>query len=348
MSVFEIDPLSDLRWADFISRHPRAGAFHSSGWLLALHKTYGYRPFALTTSPNGKPLTDAILLCRVNSWLTGRRAVSLPFCDHCQPLADGETQQRLLEGLINLQQREKWKYLELRPLQAVQSDNGRPTVQPAERFVWHRLALSGSLDEIRLRFHKTAVRQMIRRAEREGLDYQRGTSPGLLQQFYRLMLMTRQRHQLPPPPQKWFSQLLECLRGDAVIRLATRGGVPLAAVLTLAHPRSWVYKYGCSDHRYHRLGGISLLLWKVVKEAFQAGAQELDFGRSETENRGLITFKERWGAAGKSISYYRYPEREAPSKAAPAPVMRLARQVFARMPPGVLETMGRCLYRHMG
>ena len=345
MSVFEIDPVNDPRWADFIGRHRQASVFHSPGWLMALQKTYGYQPFALTTAAEGEPLGDGILLCRVNSWLTGRRAVSLPFSDHCQPLAAGDRLHFLLESLRRLHRREAWKYLELRPILARFAGQ---SLLPGERFHWHRLSLEQSLDAIQKGFHKTAVRQMIRRAEREGLTYEESAGPELLQRFYRLLVLTRKRHQLPPPPLKWFSNLMDALKGSATIRLASKQGSPVAAILILAHPRSWVYKYGCSDSRHHKLGGISMLLWKTVQDAFQEGAEEIDFGRSDMANQGLVTFKERWGAVGTSMRYYRHPEAAAQLGAAPAPAMRLARQVFAGLPPGALKAMGRCLYRHIG
>jgi hypothetical protein len=29
-----------------------------------------------------------LVFCRVRSWLTGRRSISLPFSDHCEPLVE--------------------------------------------------------------------------------------------------------------------------------------------------------------------------------------------------------------------------------------------------------------------
>jgi hypothetical protein len=49
MSVYEIDPLLDPRWPEFLQRNPRASIFHTVGWLDALKRTYGYEPVAYTT-----------------------------------------------------------------------------------------------------------------------------------------------------------------------------------------------------------------------------------------------------------------------------------------------------------
>src|SRR5206468_3003538 len=87
MRVCRIDPLSDPRWPAFLQRHPDASIFHTPGWLEALRRTYGYEPVVYTTCKPGQELINGIPFCRINSWLTGRRLVSLPFSDHCQPLA---------------------------------------------------------------------------------------------------------------------------------------------------------------------------------------------------------------------------------------------------------------------
>jgi hypothetical protein len=81
-----LNPIWDSSWDDLIARHPQASLFHQRGWLQALVRTYGYEPFVLTSAAPGELLKDGFLLCRVSSWMTGTRLVSLPFSDHCEPL----------------------------------------------------------------------------------------------------------------------------------------------------------------------------------------------------------------------------------------------------------------------
>src|SRR5260370_34146547 len=79
-----LNPLLDSRWRDFAERHPRASIFHTPGWLEALRRTCGYEPLVYTTSAPGTPLENGIVFCRVSSWLSGDRMVSLHFTDHCE------------------------------------------------------------------------------------------------------------------------------------------------------------------------------------------------------------------------------------------------------------------------
>ena len=53
-----------------------------------------------------------------------------------------------------------------------------------------------------------------------------------------------------------------------------------------------VYTYGGSDAKFNNLGGTPMLFWRMIKEANDAGAEELNLGRSDLDNQGLITFKE--------------------------------------------------------
>lgn len=112
----QIDPLLDPRWARFVQNHPHGSAFHSTAWLEALRRTYGCQPAAVTTSDSNGHLVNALVFCRVYSWITGRRIVSLPFSDHCAPLVeDEESLASLVATLVNVAQAEKCRYVELRP-----------------------------------------------------------------------------------------------------------------------------------------------------------------------------------------------------------------------------------------
>src|SRR5258705_3628038 len=90
MTISCVDP-SSAAWQTFVESHPNSRIFHTSGWLEALRRTYGYEPIVYAAS-NGRSITSGIPFCRIRSRLTGRRLVSLPFSDHCQPLV-AETEQ---------------------------------------------------------------------------------------------------------------------------------------------------------------------------------------------------------------------------------------------------------------
>jgi len=196
-------------------------------------------------------------------------------------------------------------------------------------------------------FHKDCIQRKIRRAEREALTYEAGRSDVLLRQFYRLLLLTCRRKQLPPQPIAWFRHLIDGIGDSLTIHVASTDGRPVASILTLSFKRTLVFKYGCSDTAFNRLGGTHFLFWKAIQEAKRAGLLEFDLGRSDLDTPGLVTFKDRWGTTRSVLNYFRCSRSSALSVSMAWP-RRIARQCFARIPDRFLIAAGEKLYRHMG
>lgn len=345
MTVYRIDPIQDPRWSEFIACHDSASVFHSVPWLQAIQRTYGYTPVVYTTSPPSSPLSNGIVLCEIRSWLTGHRMVSVPFSDHCEPLAsDRSHAESLVEELRRTATNGTWKYIEIRPKSELFVQDGAIR---APACYLHILDLRPPTDELLRRTHKTTIQQRIKRAEREGFEYQSGSSEHLLSAFYRLMIQTRRKHQLPPQPLQWFRNLAASMGGHLKIRVAFKNGHEIAAILTLQYKDVLVYKYGCSNAAFHNLGGTAFLLWKTIVESKAEGLKYMDFGRSDADNSGLIAFKDRWGAKSSKLTYLRWSRKPVPAMAGrhSSGVIKL---LFAMMPDAVLQATGRILYRHVG
>lgn len=338
--IREIDPLSDARWPGLISGHPDASVFHTREWLEAIRRTYGHVPAAITMSPENSDLTNAIVFFRVHSWLTGRRLVSLPFSDHCNPLVrnDGELAE-LLSDLRNRTASEHCRYAEIR---AVNEPGDWPI---SEDFYFHRLDLRPGADAVFRRFHRDCIQRKIRRAEKEGISIVVGRDESAIQAFYRLVVQTRKRQGLPPQPRIWFRNLMQSLGGNALIRCAYQGDRPIAGILTLRHGRTIYYKYGASDARFHNLGAMPYLFWNAIREAIGEGMEEMDLGRSDRETLGLIQFKDRLGAESSILSYRR--TRVNPSSY-PSWLLQFAHSAFQHMPDRCLIAVGALSYRHLG
>jgi len=344
--VWAIDPLRDDRWEELINRNPNASVFHTRGWIAALRATYGYEPVAFTTSAPTEQLANVILFCAVRSRLTGSRLVSLPFSDHCEPLVqDADQFKKLCAHAELLRKKQRWKYVEIRSANSlIEFDHG---FSRAITYHLHRLDLRPSLDALHKGFHKDCIQRKISRAEREFLTYEAGRSMLLLQQLYRLLELTRSRHHIPPQPFAWFQNLLACMGKDVCIRIASKDGQPIAGILTLDHGKKMVYKYGGSDTRFNNLGATPMLFWRAIKEAKEAGMEELDLGRSDLDNHGLITFKERWSGVSSTLTTWRAPIVTV-SRSFERIKVQLAKEVCACLPASVLRLAGRLLYRHIG
>jgi lipid II:glycine glycyltransferase (peptidoglycan interpeptide bridge formation enzyme) len=346
VNVYAFDPLTDHRWPTFVDEHPSASVFHTPEWLEALRRTYGYLPVAYTTSCPGDRLRHATVLCEIRSWLTGRRLVSLPFADHCQPLVDHPADRDAIAAhLRHAVDSGAWKYVESRPLTSDPADPRGPG--PAGAFCFHSLDLDPALEVLFENCHKDSIQRKIRRAERESLRCDTGTSDEHLRTLYALVLLTRRRHHLPPQPRGWFGNLRDCMGDRFRICVASKDGRAVAAVVLLRHRDTLVYKYGASDVRFHNLGAMPFLFWNAICDAKAAGIRRLDLGRSDANNDGLITFKDRLGADRSTLTYVRYPV-PSDAQADAYPQVDMAKRMLARLPDRLLAATGSVLYRHVG
>lgn len=344
MSIHVIDPLEDPRWRELVAHHPSASVFHSPEWLRTLQETYGYRPLALSNSDPGDRLENGIVFCEVRSWVTGNRIVSLPFSDHCEPLVNniGDLE-ALLTGTIAYGNRNRFKYVEIRPVSNQPCDN----FTKSGHFSLHQLDIRPSLLELQKDFHRSCVRQKIQRAQREGLLLRTGHSHQDIENFYQLVLLTRARQHVPPQPFTWFANLARNFGHTMTVHLAQReDAAPVAGLLTLKFRNTVVFKYSASDMASNNLGGNVLVYWAAIKQAKESEAFTIDLGRVDPADEGLVAFKEHWGAVRQQLAYYRYPKPSG--LACHGWTERMAQRAFGSMPSRALAVVGQLLYRHVG
>jgi hypothetical protein len=345
LTVYQIDPIDDPRWERLSLEHPAASVFHSPAWLKALRRAYQYEPVVLTTSPPEKKLANGFVFCRIKSRLTGNRLVSLPFSDHCEPLVDNPIELECLLSVLKGEFRKnRWKYIEIRPV--TPRFVNQAGFSEAEGFWLHRVDLRRPADALFRSFH-TNVKRNVRRAEGKSLRYEDGRSDTLLKDFYSLMTLTRRRHFLPPQPLYWFRALLDCMGEKADISLVYKDNKPMASIFALRHKDVLVYKYGCFDYDYRQFAGMTLVLWRAIQKAREQGVLEFDLGRSDLEDLGLITFKDRWASQRSRLTYWRLGTSRF--NGAPAHwATRFGGRILARLPDTFLTSVGRLLYKHVG
>jgi hypothetical protein len=347
MDINRINPIQDRRWEQLLGVHPGASVFHTSAWLEALRRTYGYEPLVFTTSPFSALITNAIIFCRVESWLTGPRLISVPFADHCQPLFNSEKDRdRLAKCFPKIAEQEHCDYLELRLRDPDAMAAVSRGLTSSATFAHHILDLRPDLSTLFGRFHKSCFQRKIKRAERERVVYAAGRSDQILNQFYGLLVMTRRRHGVPPQPLAWFRNLRECFGEAFKIGVALLNDRPIASILTLKYKDAVVYKYGGSDAGSHSLGAMPYLFWQIIQEAKAEGGKELDLGRSDLDGVGLIAFKDHMGATRRSLHYYRHPAQFA----TPGVLSSLMRhsKISAHLPSLLFKAVGNLVYRHLG
>lgn len=344
-----LDPLTDPGWRELVLRDERASAFHTPEWLRALQRTYGFTPVAYTTDGARGELRSAVPFCAVASWLTGRRLVSLPFSDHCEPLVDGAAGLGEILGHVAAEARRSgWRYVQIRPRSGAAT--GAPGFQHEEGSYHHALDLRPDLDALFDGIKKNNQKD-IRRAERSALRHVVGRDGAFVRAYFALHVMTRSTQGVPPQPFAWFQNLAQCMGDRLDIHLLLQDDTPIAGLVTILFRDQLMWKYSASDRVRDPTGLGKSLMWQSIRRAKEQGAATVDWGRCDAANLGLAEFKERWGARRSELSYLRYPEVTADRLPADRPRSHLlagaARSIIPRLPPSVLAMAGRFAYRHV-
>lgn len=336
-----IDPLSDERWRAFVEHSPAGSVFHSPEWLALLHRQYRYPLLARCLSDGGE-LVAGLPFALVDSRLTGRRLVAVPFSDTCGPVLreqhDETALPLLLDGVREAHLRESID-MEIRARLPGLGRDG-------ERFHHHEVPLEGGPAAVGQRFTKMASRG-VARARRDGVEIVRATDERALRDFYRLHLATRRRQGVPTQSKRFmrrFTALFE--RSLGFVLLARLQGETIAAAVFLSFNGVLTYKYGASDRGRLRHRPNHAIFAEAIRFACGQGMHTLDLGRTDLDNEGLRSFKLGWGAIERPIAYTLLSARQA-RPAAPRARKALSATI-THTPPLTGRLIGAALYRHFG
>jgi len=339
-----IDPIADPAWRRLLERSPSAEVFHHPLWMELLRSQYGYE-FEACCIGNGAGIEAGIPVARVESRLTGRRLVSIPFSDVCAPVTAHDADPTALEDLgLALVEQAGRSGLELTVHAPLPSAPGA-FVQPS--FYRHLLPLADDPAEVERRFSKSQIKRGIKKARREGLEVERRTDRAALDAFYALHLQTRRRLGVPTQPKRFirrFERLFE--QGLGFVMLTLDDGDPIAAAVFLTFNGTVTYKYGASDARKLAKRPNNLLFAETIRWACEAGYETLDFGRTDIGNDGLRAFKRAWGAEESELAYTYLTER--PPEAGAGLRDRVLGTTISHSPAFVGRLIGAALYRHAG
>ena len=318
--------------------------FHTSFWARVLHDSYGYRPCYPTRVHNGA-FTALLPLMEVRSFLTGRRGVSLPFTDYCDPIiSDQDTVQDMLGFLKAYGGREKWKYWELRGGELLRDQ------APFSSFYYrHVLKLSPDVDALYSQL-KSSTKRNIKKASREGVSVFQNNSLEGIKMFYRMHCLTRKKNGVPPQPFYFFERIYDHIisRDHGQVLLAAHQGKTIAGAIFLHFGNEAIYKFGASDRSYLHLRPNDLVMWEAIQWYCRSGRTRFCFGRTDADDEGLRQFKSGWGAEEQTIKYIKYDLKNKTYLRGKTHISGYHNALFRKMPIPLLKAAGYVLYRHMG
>lgn len=337
-----LNPLSDDRWDERLGCHESVNFFHSRAWAKVLFETYRYRPLYFGVV-NADSIVALLPMMEVKSILTGKRAVSLPFTDYCEPiLGAGTSFDQLFQEAVQYGRKCRWQSVQVR-------GDGEIDAAPDRQYCVHTLKLN---DDAKRLFSnlRAAKRRNIRKAQKQQLEIQHRDDLQAVNAYYRLHCRTRKRLGVPPQPYRFFENIFNYVisKGQGKVVLARHQKQIVAGNIFFHFRQKAMYKFGASERAFQHLRPSDLIMWEAIKWYAANGCRHFCFGRTAINNTGLRRFKSDWGAAEKVINYYRYDlaknnfvSTEKSEKTAP-------QTVFRRLPVPALKLVGAILYKHMG
>jgi hypothetical protein len=344
MDLKVINPLDIPNWDEQILSLPGYSFFHSATWARVLFESYGYHPLYFTIF-DGQAIKACLPVMGVKSFITGKRGVSLPFTDRCEPLASDPAQfDALIAQAKEYSERQGWKYLELRGGATFLNGTG-----PSTSYLGHTLDLTVGADRL-FSDLRDSTRRNIRRAEKEGVEIVISATMDTMMAFCKLNRMTRKHHGLPPQPFIFFSAVREhvLLKALGFVVVASYRAKPVAAAVFFHLGRKALYKYGASDLKNQSVRANNLVLWKGIEHLSKCGFESLCFGRTDIDHDGLRRFKNGWCPQEYPINYFRYDLRKNKFVVEPHHLNGCNKMIFGKLPISVLNLIGNLTYRHMG
>ncbi len=336
-------------WDRFVSGHPDAAFFHTSVWQNVLQRSFGYEPFSVVLPKDSGAFAGLLPFMLVQSRLTGRRLLSLPFSYVCGPLAENpDALELLLAEAVRIARSERCRFLEIK--QAEPLIEGRTLgFCETQHYKTFLLDLEVTSEKLWLGLHKNSTQRSIEKGRREGIKIHFADEWRHWETFYRLHLLTSRTHGVPPQPLDFFRHLFENMQTEklAQLVLAFKGNGPAAGAIFFLYKERVIYMYGASHPDYLPYRPNHVLLWEVIGWAQTKGFKVFDLGRVSQENAGLAQFKARWGAREHQLYSYFWPS------AGGLGVMdrtgwkyKLVTGVFQKVPLPVFRSLS-FLYKHL-
>lgn len=329
-----------VRWNQYIHAHPLATAYHNFAWVESVEQAYGHPNLSLVALDDDM-VVGVLPVVKMKLPLSGHFLCSLPFCDLGHALADSEQiVAALLEKLQQLKNSSGAKYIEYRDTAQPVANSSTTTANLQRKKVRMLLTLPESSEQLMKDF-KAKLRSQIRKAEKNGLTYNTGNSPKLLDAFYQIFIQNMRKLGSPVHSKAWYQALRENYNSDFLISVIYTGSTPIGAGIVLRNGDKACIPWASTLAEFNRLAPNMLLYWSLLKEVTDSGTKEFDFGRS-TFGEGTYKFKQQWGAQPIPLNWSLPGQQQSPSdeQVKPGKIRKIVEQTWSMLPIGITTLIG--------
>lgn len=327
----------------FLSSRQSSVPYQRLQWLLAIQKAYGHNYEYLLARSNSKLV--GVLPISIFKKISGKKHLcSLPYCDVGGVFADNDV---VSEELIQFALK-RAEQLQAMPLELRQRLTDEPAiVDMKNRKVSMLLELPDSA-EVLLAGFKSKLRSQIKKAEKNGLQFDSANDQKSIDDFY--YVFCRNMHLLGSPTHsaKWFHALREMYQDDLLVGRVWLEGRIVGAGLLLFSGDNVSIPWASTLRDYNRLAPNMLLYWNLLRLSCDRGCKQFDFGRS-TYGEGTFKFKKQWGAKPVLLDWQTLDKAGAvvEKSGVESRARDMVEMVWRKLPLPLVNTIGPRLRGHI-
>ncbi|AMJ99178.1 GNAT family N-acetyltransferase [Alteromonas macleodii] len=321
-------------WDAYVLQHDEASAYHQFAWLEAVKEAYGHTMIGVlarcTDSGQVVGVFPAVLM---KIPMLGKRICSLPYCDVGYGLADNDKVLSEMREFLAAQMRNvTGKKLEIRGIEQSPLDK----TQFENKKVRMLLPLPES-SEILLSSFKSKLRSQIRKAEKNGLTFELGTSNVLVSDFYNVYAQNMRDLGSPVHAEKWFKAVIKSYGQSSLISVVYHDGQPIGGGIIIKSGDNASIPWASTLRDFNRLAPNMLLYWSLLSHCADNGVSVFDFGRSTFEE-GTYKFKKQWGAQPQLLNWQSFDKNnelidaKSDAESGSSRVREIAEKIWRELP----------------
>ncbi|MFA7170156.1 MAG: peptidoglycan bridge formation glycyltransferase FemA/FemB family protein [Candidatus Paceibacterota bacterium] len=300
-------------WEDFVIKNDTDSFLHSWNWG-EFNKDTGEKIWRLGVF-NLDKLAAVALVIKIKA----RRGTFL-FVPHGPIIAESQDRKAIIkelkEFLVKLGKGENAAFIRISPIFSKNEENlqifqkldfkDAPVHMMHPETTW---ILDIQKDEEKLLLEmKKNHRNLIRRAEKDGVEIVQGDSEEFLKKFYAIHMETVQRHHFVPFSYEYIKAELEAFQKDRQIGIfnAKYQGKIISSAIVVFYGNEAFYHHGASSSEYSKVPSSYLALWTAILEAKKRGIEKFNFyGIVENKPKhpwyGLSRFKKGFGGYEENL-----------------------------------------------
>ena len=164
-----------------------------------------------------------------------------------------------------------------------------------------QLDLTKSEEELMMGMRKN-TRNLVRRAEKDGVEIISGTDEKFIKDFFNLYKETAGKHGFTPFSEKYIKEEINAFNGKVKVYLAKYNRKIISGAVIVHYGAGAFYHHGASSQEYIKIPAAYLLQWRAILDAKIGGRNIYNFwGIAKNEENkkhpwyGLTFFKKGFG-----------------------------------------------------